>query len=218
MFNCIKHKPKSKVIYSTPNKKSDIFIGLVIGHNENAQGATNYLGESEWTFNKRIAHKLHISLADEGIQSAILFRPNSGGYTHECNYTAKELVRLGCKMSLHLHFNSAGPTARGCEVLVLDTPEQEDNVLADSISDILNEEYGIKERHDDGILVINRSHNGYGMLHAAYSNGILPALVEPCFADHATSESVVIFEQEDLYVDALARAIKVAYDKSSSKL
>lgn len=215
MFNCRKVKP---VVEETPipdlNEEGNIVpcIGLVVGHNERRQGANNYLGESEWIFNSRIAKKVQARLNELNIRSVIVYRPKTGGYKHECSSVAEELKGKLATHAVMLHFNAAGVrAARGVEVLVAKTHTKEDDEFADLFSDILNEEYGFRERGNDGVKTINSSHNGSGMLYKVSGKGIVCALVEPCFADYRTEESKLIFEQEDKYVLVLTKSIHKAW-------
>lgn len=212
-FACFKHRPRPVVQPTKPVASkpiTDLHLAIVVGHNEKRQGANNYLGESEWVFNKRIAHKLAKRLAEKGLRASIIFRPKSGGYSYECSYVRSRVKELGCNLALLLHFNAAGASARGCEVLIADTPSPMDNSYADKITDLLNEELGIKERHNDGVKVIYSGHNGYGMINGLVSIGVPAALVEPCFGGYRTSESEAIFENEDNYVSILERATEAA--------
>lgn len=214
-MRCWKRKPE---VIETPipdlNEDGNIVpcIGLVVGHNERAQGANNYLGESEWVFNSRIAKKVQERLNELNIRSVIVFRPKSGGYSWECTSVARELKGKLATHAVLMHFNSAGvKSARGVETLILPTASPADNRFADIFSDILNEEYGFVERGDDGVKTIGSRHNGSGMLQACLNKGIISALIEPCFADYRTEESKIIFEQEDKYVLVLAKAIHKAW-------
>lgn len=213
MFNCRKVKPvviePPKV--EQPKKPTTVgvgpTIGIVVGHNERAQGATNYLNESEFVFNSRIALKLQVKLADAGIRSVIIFRPKTGGYKHEVRSVVRELKDHDCSFSIHLHFNSAGRGAKGVETLIAQTATDRDDAWADVFSDTLNEEYGFYERAKDGVKTVPTGHNGAGMLYAVKRAGITPVLPEPCFGDYRTKESALIFEQEDKYVEVLCIAV-----------
>ena len=216
MFRCRKKKPEvstSPLPESTSRtgSTSDTVVGLVVGHNKRAQGANNYLGESEWVFNSRIAKKLQSKMNDAGIKSVIVFRPDSGGYRHECRSVAKELEKHGCSYSIHMHFNSAGATARGCEVLVAPTRTDRDDLFGQVFTDILNEKYKFVERGKDGVKTVYKGHNGYGMLAEVKSRGITPVLIEPCFANTRNRESRIIFENEDRYVAVLLEAVRRAW-------
>lgn len=186
-------------------RKSDP-VGIVVGHNATKQGAVNYLGESEWEFNKRIAEKLQLKLRDMEVSSTIFHRPSNGGYSYECDFIAGALQLAGCKYSIHLHFNSSGSKkARGCEVLV--PVNCEDISIAESITESLKNIFKFRLRHGDGILPVLPGHNGWTMLRKVRAKGVFPAIVEPCFGNYRNNESAKIFENEDSYVELLAEAI-----------
>ena len=81
MFGCLKGKtprvePSGPII--TIDSSLEVVIGhtrnriklaIIVGHNKKKQGADNYLGESEWVFNSRIARKLQVKLTALGIES-----------------------------------------------------------------------------------------------------------------------------------------------------
>ena len=202
---------ETRVLGNTTPIHYDKTIGLVVGHNEGKQGANNYLKESEWVFHSRITRKLQAKLSTIGIRSVIVFRPSGTSYSRETRSVANRLEDLKCTHAICFHFNSAGESARGCEVLVAETRTEEDDKFADVFTDILNERYGFVERHKDGMKVVNSKHNGYGMINRINGKGIVACLVEPCFAGYKTKESAVIFEQEDAYVDVLVDSILGAW-------
>lgn len=188
-----------------------IKVALVVGHNKKSQGADNYLDESEWVFNSRIARKLQIKLALLGIDSVIIFRPYSVSYKKQCSSVAEQVKDLDCTHAILLHFNDAsGETAMGCEVLVSETSTLADDKFADIFTDILNEEYGFRERHDDGMKTVNDDHNGFGMINAVNRHAVT-VLVEACFAGYENRESAFIFENEDKYVDVFVKAIQKSW-------
>jgi len=182
-------------------------IAIVVGHNSKKQGADNYLGESEYNFNSRIANKLQLKLASEGVSSFVIKRPSGVSYRKQSIVVANKVDELNASHAILLHFNSAGRGAMGVEVLIAQTATKGDNIFADNFSDMLNEEYGFIERRDDGVFTINKNHNGFQMINRINGKGIVSCLVEPCFADYKTKESQLIFEQEDKYVDVLLRSV-----------
>jgi N-acetylmuramoyl-L-alanine amidase len=182
-------------------------FAIIVGHNEKSQGAVNYLNETEFVFNKRIANKLQVKLLEKTFNSHIIYRPTSGGYTYEVNSVVAECKKLNIKYAIELHFNSIAGTALGCEVLITDSKDEKDNQLANIITDLLNEKLGIKERGFDGVVVVSEQHRGSKMLYSLKNAGILSCIVEPCFANIKTKESSAIFENEDKYVDILAESI-----------
>ena len=219
MFGCLKGKtPRvetgSPVRINEPpivigHRRVNIKVALVVGHNKKAQGATNYLGESEWTFNSRIVRKVQVKLNALGIDSVIIFRPYNVSYSSQCRSVAKQVKEHNCSHAILFHFNDASSrSAMGVEVLIGDTATKEDNQFADMISDLLNERYGFVERRDDGVFTVSSRHNGSGMIHAIDA---ITALLEPCFGGHKTRESEVIFEKEDLYVDVIVNSIKLSW-------
>lgn len=212
MFGCMKKKPKPKVNkpvkpIRTIGPDDNVPFVFVIGHNEGSKGARNYLGEQEWDFNKRIATKAIGKLEELGINAGILFRPKGIGYSRQVLSIVKQAKSLDAKFAFCMHFNDASSLkAAGCEVLIESTRWPEDSQLADFITDELNEKYGFKERHDDGIKIVSRGHNGYGMIHGLNNAGLVSVLLEPCFARNK-KESKHIFEKEDNYVDILVDAV-----------
>lgn len=212
MFDCFRKKSKAPQVkepkkpLNTIGDKGNVPLGIVIGHNHKSQGAVNYLGESEYIFNKRIANKVQEKLLVNGIKCAIIERP-TGGYSYQSQKVAEMCEDLGIEFSLHLHFNSASSKAKGCEVLVAPTASKVDDAYADYITDQLNKQYGFIERGDDGIKRVYKGHRGFGMLEKVRDAGTVPVLIEPTFANYRHKESILIFEQEDKYVDVLVDSL-----------
>jgi len=214
-MRCFK-EPTKKPVIASPRLPDDTRLGdsvndpkvaFVIGHNEKSQGALNYLGESEYVFNTRIAQKVQRKLIDANIGSVIIFRPTNTGYTGQCRSVAKKAKDLGVYYAICMHFNSAGQGAKGCEVLVTKKANLKALKIADEFTDRLNMNLGIRERGDDGIKYVGKGHNGYGMLDALESEDVDSILIEPCFANYRTPESRSIFEYEDRYADIIAGSI-----------
>ena len=199
--NDILEEPRTDVVVNTSN-----VIALVVGHNSHDQGATNYLKESEFSFNSRIARKLKLKLTANHIPSIVITR-KKGSYSGQCYQVAEACRRVNALLSVHLHFNSASSKAKGCEVLIVPTASEVDNRFADKFTDILNEKYGFVERGNDGTKLLSSGHSGYGMMNAVRNGGTIPVLVEPCFAHYRSKESALIFESEDEYVNVLLSAI-----------
>jgi N-acetylmuramoyl-L-alanine amidase len=210
-------KPPTAAVVSRSKRTRNIFI--VIGHNRSAQGATNYLGESEYVFNKRIAAKLQNYLGDRDVKVYTITRP-TGRYGSQvrkvCNEIKDIMETQGVKRSLgmQLHFNDAGMSARGCECLVLKYASNAPLALADNVTDLLNERLGIKERHDDGVYQVGSSHNGAGMMIGLDDIGVDSTIVEACFAGYRTLESEAVFSNEDRYVAILGDGIIKTIDES----
>ena len=207
-----KKKPKPQVQeparpIPTVGPEDNVPFVFVVGHNERSQGAWNYLGESEWVFNKRIANKASGKLADLGVRTAIVFRPPGKRYSSQVYEVKKQVKRLGAKYAYCLHFNDASSeTATGCEVLIRKTRPKADEMVADYITDLLNERLGFRERHSDGIKVVSSGHAGAGMLEGLWDVECLAVLLEPCFARNK-EQAKHIFENEDAYVDIIVETV-----------
>ncbi len=182
-------------------------VAIIVGHHEKAQGAVNYLGETEWAFNKRIAQKVvNICKDKHSVKAFVVLRP-PGSYSYQCKAVAQECERLGIEYALELHFNSAmGSTGRGCEALSLYSagPIMAPYRLADWVTDVLKTQLGLSERFEDGVLRVNEKHNGYGMLKALEAVAVVASIVEPCFAQYRHDESEQVFAHEDKYAECLA--------------
>lgn len=187
-------------------------VAFVRGHTKSSQGAINYLGEREFYWSERIGRKCQAKLLSRGVGSVVLTRANNKSYHKQSLQIANECKELGVKYSCHLHFNrSFSGQAIGCEVLVNESASDMDNRIADFISDQLNEKYGFKERHKDGVKTIKKGHGGFTMMNEVSKVGVIPVLPEACFAGERTKESRMIFEQEDNFVDILVECyFKVA--------
>ena len=204
-------KDKPKVILNRGEEHDEVtyHIGLVVGHNSRHRGAVNYLGESEYDFNSRIALKLQVRLKDMGINAAVIYRPPRGGYDHEVKSVMDQLEALGITTSIHLHFNSAedGVDAVGAEILILEGANIPSSLVVNLSEVMLNDldlRMGITSR---GIKGIHQGHNGSGMLHEAMTRDMRAMIVEPTFAHYRHTESIQVFENEDLYVETLAGSI-----------
>lgn len=206
IFNCEKKTPKPKLPSTKTTHSRDEKLALVVGHNRKSQGATNYLGESEWIFNSRIAKKVQEKLAVKNYDSVILFRKEGVGYTSQVNSIVSQIKIHKCTHAYLMHFNAASGYPVGCEALISETATDVDNKWADKFTDLLNERHGFKERHDDGIKTVRSGHNGHGMINAVNKAGAKSILVEPCFGNWRNKESILIFENEDRYVDVLVDA------------
>lgn len=218
MFDCFKDKTTPEVKPApipSPTYGSTVPVAIIVGHNKSAQGATNYLGESEYAFNSRIARKVCERLAGLGVNAAVIFRP-TGGYSYQCSEVAKQVKMLKSTFAIELHFNDASASAKGCEVLIRETASPSDNHFADHLTDLLDSRLGINQRGDDGVKTIYSGHNGYGMLEALGKVGAISCIVEPCFAKNR-AQSKAVFENEDAYVSTLVTALedltKVYYRK-----
>lgn len=171
-------------------------LGLCVGHDKIEQGAVNYLGESEYKFNKRIAYSVADTLNYNKIECSVYERNSVLSYTKQCEDIAKRMKADGITHSLHLHFNSYNEVVEGHECLIYDTESKKDNEFAEAFCRRMVEDYGSINR---GVKEITAKHSGGTMLREVSNAGIICALIEPCFADWRNNTAVAIFEQEHRY-------------------
>ena len=197
-----------------PNK-----YAFIDAHTTRQPGATNYLGESENPWSRRVNRKAVAKLADLGYGNYvfIISRPHNKNYSGQCRFVAGQCKVMHITHANSTHFNAASRGAQGCEFLIPITPYKSDNKMADFASDLLNERFGIRERKADGVFEVDSGHAGAGMLEALENVEVSAMISEPVFANYKTKESQAIFENEDEYVDVLVetaiKAIKGDFDK-----
>ena len=197
------------------NKKM-IKVVIIVGHTEEKGGAINYLGESEFSFNSRIADqvKLRVNEKYKSLIEVTVLKRHFGTFA-----TLQPDIRIfKPDVSIELHFNSFSKKAYGCEALVYRYSQRSnDNIrLADLITDRMSAVYGFRERHvyildnnseADGVKVLSEG-RGVGNLKAVHECAVPFAMIlEPCFANFETPESKAIFEDEETYIDFLVNAI-----------
>jgi N-acetylmuramoyl-L-alanine amidase len=208
----VETKPK------TPVKKTK--IALIIGHTKKSQGAVNYKGETEFSFNSRIAEKVKkIFEIKYPTKELKLFFRDEGYYSTAVVAVGKAVGKWGAKISMELHFNSFKQLAYGCEILVWEGAKDADKTikLADEITDRMAKKFNLKERNShkykdgkvgDGVKILPSKERGALNIKACNDEGVVHAmLIEPCFANLESSESKAIFENEDAYAEFLAEEL-----------
>lgn len=153
-------------------------IALLPGHHPGAEGASVCAGKYQaWGENKLASHYLPqvaAELRKLGHEVVITERKAAGGATP--SYSAKAANATGADIALEWHFNSATPTATGCEVMYWGksaSGKQFATRLGESIAEIL----GV--RHRGALAVPTPDNRGT----AAFSDSRMPFfMVEPCFA------------------------------------
>lgn len=216
--------PRDSADLTVPdNGKSGFEVGLLVGHNQSAQGAYTYpmrdpqTGKirkfSEFEFNKPRAREAISILSSKHSEDApVLFRSPGVGYSTQVDDVVDQCLELGIKVLLCLHINAASSSARGCEMLVPESPSDIDNKIADLLSDMMEEKFNIIQRHGNGVKVVPKGHNGSLMLYKLRDAGIHAVIVEPVFGNHRTPESERFFASPEKYseilADVMARIIK----------
>ena len=210
-------KPKAQeTTQTTPNNPipvpatpiENVNIALIVGHNQIEQGAVNYKGESEWSFNSRIAIKVSEMVArthNKGIY--IIHRPG-GTYTNQVNHVVKECKRLGIEVAMELHFNAnSSAKVQRTEILITNTPTVRDDNISKFIAEKVSSMFGFSVYGKFGIKTIENGHTGYRMIHELHKAGVISMIVEPLFGTHPTEAVKKFFDNEDEYVMILAKTI-----------
>jgi N-acetylmuramoyl-L-alanine amidase len=201
--------------YEKPTK-----IAIIVGHTAKSQGAVNYLGESEFNFNSRVAKKMkeHINKKYPKKNIKIFFR-EEGNYSAAVSKVGKDVGKFGASISMELHFNSFKQVAYGCEILVWEGAKDFKKTvkISDEITDKMSLKFKLKQRHKhnfpgitvgDGVKILATGDRGALNIKTCNDNGVTHAmLIEPCFANIESAESKSIFENEDKYVEFLAEEL-----------
>jgi N-acetylmuramoyl-L-alanine amidase len=192
-------------------------IAIIVGHSPKRPGAKNYLKETEYSFNCRIAEKMKEYLAQAYPEKKvkIFYRPE-GYYLPSIKQVAEDVGKWKAKVSLELHFNSFKTKAYGCETLIWADSEnvEETAKYADALTDELAKKFNLSERSQyefkngmigDGVKALSGKDRGRKNLQYVEEQGVKVAmLVEPCYANIEQRESKAIFENEDDYALVLA--------------
>jgi N-acetylmuramoyl-L-alanine amidase len=181
-------------------------VALIVGHEVHgkAQGAVNYKGETESSFNFRITNKIKKLLSKYSIESEVFIRDNIG-----IKGVAQKVAQYNPNLSIEFHFNSFHKIAVGTEALAL-KDDNESIIFADEITDRIQESFNITQRNQNGVLLTTINQNGYHNLKylEQFQKQYFPKiLIEPVFANIKTPESMAIFENEDKYVSTITSAI-----------
>lgn len=147
-------------------------FAIVVGHTQDSKGACSDFGiPCEWDYNKQVAEKL----AD--IADIYTHKTYANGYTSMVKETASRLNVNNYKIVVYLHYNSAGATATGCEVLYYGKSTK-GPVLAKALNDLISTRMGQRNR---GIKPLDSSDRGYGEVFYPKAPAII---VEPFFGSN----------------------------------
>jgi len=181
-------------------------LAIVVGHNSRSQGAVRPdTGESEYSYNTRLAKMIKDEAEGSGMRCEIFYRRPGLGYTREIREVYRETDSWGADATIELHFNAAGsPHASGTETFTSGSARSA--ILAQEVQMEMVEELGLRDR---GVKVRNSRTRGRG--YRSLVSGRAPAiLIEPFFAtstagQQATDDSI---EQANLAQAIVAGAVK----------
>lgn len=175
-------------------------LAIVVGHSAKEPSFKNYLGETEYDFNRRIASKLKEFLDNNFVcDSKVFLRDGTtirrlGDYVTEWKPDA----------SIELHCNSYKDKITGnvCEALALRNDFKSID-LCRTFGCLMELDFTFGLRHGDGCKEVTRDDRGYFNL-TAIELDIPKILVEPCFTNFHTEEAEALLTQEDRYAKVLA--------------
>lgn len=148
-------------------------IALIVGHKLTAQGAVNYLNETEFEFNLKIAHYVNQWFSSENYQ----FFVKSTGYV-------KKVKEFNPDLIIELHFNAFSLKAYGCEALALKSSPEGIQEAKNFIGEF-NKRFRIKKREVQELQ--SKFQRGYPNFNGL--RNIPMFLFEPCFANFETKDS-----------------------------
>lgn len=180
-------------------------VAIIVGHTKASAGSVAYNGQSEYVFNSEVAKLIEKqNKAEKRFDLRTFFRDQIG-IAGVAQQVAEQMP--DCDLSLELHLNSFDKVALGCECLIAynATHYPEADQAADLITDAISKEFGIKQRHDDGVLVVKEGGRGFRNLYLMDVVGKVkaPLLIEPAFCNFRTDESLAIIENPDKYAATL---------------
>lgn len=171
----------------TPRK-----IGIVIGHNERAQGAVRATdGTSEYVWNGRLAEMIRALNPDQ----VRIFRRKS--QPNEIRACYAEVDAWGADVTCELHFNAAAaPSATGTETLYATNAGK---AVAERVQAAMVKALGLRDRG----LLERKTGNGATSLLAGRAPAVL---IEPYFGSNPADCRVADARMADL-ADAVFRAL-----------
>lgn len=173
-------------------------LAIVVGHNSEKPGAVRKdTGESEFSFNSRLARRIELIASDSDLKVKTFFRQPGLGYSRELREVYREVDIWGADASVELHFNSvASDKATGTETLTSGTALS--MKLAEEVQREMVAALGLRDR---GIKTRTSGQRGYKSL----VSGRAPAvLIEPFFGSSSKDQKTI---DEDSEVTSLAEAV-----------
>lgn len=151
-------------------------LAIIVGHNSKSKGAVRVDNDqSEFEFNSALAQSIQ-SYASGGLDCLIFFRRPGVGYPQEVKDVYKEVDEWGADAAIELHFNFAGKTATGTEVLSSGTAGS--MALAGYVQSEMVDCLGLADR---GVKVRDNGGRGSASLMAGKAPTIL---IEPFFGSN----------------------------------
>lgn len=163
-------------------------IAFIVGHNETAQGAVSFTGQTEYEFNYKVARNVCQRFSDQNVQ----YFTKTTGYV-------KRVKDFGPDLIIELHFNAFSKKAYGCEALTLAGSNEQEYEAQNFINEFVKR-FGIKSR---GVKLL-QAKNDRGFRNFNGLRQFKMFLFEPCFGNFKTKDSTKIIENWEDYANFLA--------------
>lgn len=161
-------------------------IAFIVGHSLTAQGATNYLNESEYRFNFKVAEYV----CKYFNYKQVTWFVKTDNYILHVKAFNPDLI-------IELHFNAFSQPVFGCESLCLQYPNR--IKISKNFNEEFSKRFNIKNR---GTRILSSKHDrGFRNLQPFTQYNMF--IFEPCFANFKTSDSVKIIENWQNYAHFL---------------
>lgn len=172
-------------------------FAIVVGHTPDSKGACSEHGiPCEWDYNMQVANKL----AD--VADIYTHKTYAKGYTAMVKETASRLNLNNYKAVIFLHYNSAGPTATGCEGLFY-AKSTKGAVVAKLFADTISADMGVRNRGTKGL---SNNDRGYGEV---YYPKAVAIIAEPFFGSNPADVAKFSGCGIDKYADSIKRFLKL---------
>lgn len=169
---------------------------IVVGHTADSKGACSNLGlPCEWDYNMQVANKL----AD--VADIYTHKTYAKGYTSMVKETASRLNAHNYKVVIFLHYNSAGPTATGCEVLYY-YKSTKGAAYAKILNDLVSSRMNMRNR---GAKPLSNNDRGYGEV---YYPKAVALIAEPFFGSNAADVAKFSGCGIDTYANVIKEFLK----------
>ncbi len=185
-------------------------LAIVVGHRENAPGATavSPISSSEYQWNGDLAEIMAAHAASVPGAEVSIFLRDEGGVAGAYR-RAKE---WGADGAIELHFNSAGPSATGSETLYLTPPSRP---FADAVQDATISALGLRDR---GIKTPNEASGGRGTQNLSQMGARPSILTEPFFGSNASDCQAAQDNKSELAKSQLEAAVNFLASMDSDEI
>jgi N-acetylmuramoyl-L-alanine amidase len=173
-----------------------VHLGIIVGHEKAAQGATMPGGLTEYQYNSLVAEELERVAKDYPWLTVTTIKRDGIGIWGA--YQAAKTAN--CDAVIELHFNAFDEVSEGTETLC--TADSDDIDFAHYVHRAMCEVFG-RSGESRGVVVIGKTSRGGANVYA-FPDGV-NCLVEPFFGDNA-KEAALGNDKREAYAKALLLA------------